>query len=165
MYTLGKPGASIQGVNVQGNAHLLAPNCGISDNGNFDTTGNKYTVSSKTLGVSGACTGNDCGAPNVTCTAYPAAKCPLPLGGVPATENPLTAIAPPSQPAASLSCPDPACNYVSAAKSTETIKPGTYSSILIGKNSAMGPGIYYINGAGGLGFNGGGTLTDMANPV
>ena len=164
LYTLGTPGSAIEGVNVQGSAQLVAPNCGISDNGNFDTTGNKYTVSSKTLGVSGTCTGNDCGSPNVTCTAFPGGVCPLPLGGAPATEDPLTGLVPPSKPAASVSCPNLACDYVSSG--VATIQPGTYSSILIGKNSSvtMAPGIYYINGSGGLGFNGGGTLTDTANP-
>lgn len=166
LYTLGAPGAAIEGVNVQGSAQLVAPNCGISDNGNFDTTGNKYTVSSKTFGVSGTCTGNDCGSPNVTCTSFPGGVCPLPIGGAPATEDPLTGIVPPSQPPASASCPNLACDYVSSAGSSATIQPGTYSSILIGKDSTitMAPGIYYINGSGGLGFNGGGTLTDMANP-
>jgi hypothetical protein len=28
----------------------------------------------------------------------------------------------------------------------------------------MAPGVYYINGPGGLGFNGGGTLADAGNP-
>ena len=159
LYTLGKPSSSIEGVNVQGNAHLLAPNCGISDNGNFDTTGNSYTVTSKTLGVSGGCTGNDCGNPNVTCTAFPSGQCP-PLGGAPATANPLAALTPPTQPLKSSTCPAVgACDYNSSG--TVTIQPGTYSSINIGKNSVvtMAPGLYYINGSGGLGFGGAGTLT------
>jgi Flp pilus assembly protein TadG len=163
LYTLGKPSASIEGVNVQGNAHLLAPNCGISDNGNFDTTGNGYSVTSKTLGVSGACTGTDCGTPNVTCTAFPNGQCP-PIGGAPATGDPLTGLTPPAQPAKSTTCPaSGACDYTSSG--TVTIQPGTYSSILIGSNSVvtMAPGLYYINGSGGLGFNGKGTLTDAGS--
>jgi hypothetical protein len=76
-------------------------------------------------------------------------------------------LVPPSQPAASASCPNAACNYVSGSGSTATIQPGTYNSITIGKNSniTLAPGIYYINGdaaTGGLNFNGGGTLTGGA---
>jgi hypothetical protein len=160
LYTLGKPTAAIIGINVQGKAHLVAPDCGIADNGNLDTTGNAYTVQSKTISVSGACVGNDCASPNVICTAFPNNQCP-PLGGVPASEDPLKGIVPPPQPPASSSCPNLACNYQSSANQIATIQPGTYSSILIGKNSTitMAPGIYYINGSGGLGFDGGGTLT------
>jgi len=42
-----------------------------------------------------------------------------------------------------------------------TLQPGTYSSITIGKNSTvtLNPGIYYINGSGGVSFNGSATLT------
>jgi hypothetical protein len=159
LYTLGKPTAAIIGINVQGKAHLVAPNCGIADNGNLDTTGNAYTVQSKTIAIAGACVGNDCSSPNVTCTAFTNNVCP-PLGGVPPTEDPLKGITPPPQPPASASCPDLACNFVSSAGQIATIQPGTYSSILIGSNSiiTMAPGIYYINGPGGLGFNGKGTL-------
>jgi len=160
LYTLGQPTAAIIGIDVTGNAHLKASECGISDNGNLDTTGNSYTVEAKTLSVSGNCVGNDCASPNVICTAFPNNQCP-PLGGAPASEDPLKGIVPPSQPAASASCPNLACNYVSGANSTATIQPGTYSSITISKNSTitMAPGIYYINGSGGIGFGGGGTLT------
>jgi len=160
LYTLGKPTSAIVGIDVTGNAHLVAPSCGIADNGNLDTTGNSYTVQAKTLSISGACVGNDCASPNVTCTAYANNQCP-PLGGTPASEDPLKGIVPPTQPPASASCPDLACNYVSGHDSTATLELGTYSSILIGKNSTvtMDPGIYYINGSGGLQFNGGGTLT------
>jgi hypothetical protein len=160
LYTLGPPVSAIVGINVQGKAHLVAPNCGIADNGNLDTTGNAYTVQSKTISISGACVGNDCTSPNVICTAFPNNVCP-PLGGVPATEDPMKGIVPPSQPPASPSCPNLACDYVSASNSTATIQPGTYSSISIGSNSTitMAPGIYYINGPGGLGFGGKGTLT------
>jgi hypothetical protein len=170
LYTLGKPTAAIEGINAQGHAHLIAPKCGIADNGNLDTTGNAYTIQSRTIAVAGACTGNDCANPNVTCTAFANNTCP-PLGGAPITQDPLTGIVPPTQPAASPSCPDLACNWSSPDSNSTggapiTIQPGTYSSILIGKNSnvIMAPGVYYINGSGGLGFNGGGTLSDAGNP-
>jgi hypothetical protein len=84
--------------------------------------------------------------------------------------DPFFGITPPSQPAASPSCPNAACNYVSADNSTATIQPGTYSSITIGKNSniTMAPGIYYINGTtapnAGLNFSGGGTLVSPNCP-
>src|SRR5260221_5046504 len=44
LYTLGPPTNAITGIDAQGSAGLNAPNCGISDNGNLDTTGNNYTV-------------------------------------------------------------------------------------------------------------------------
>src|SRR5579884_3203656 len=37
LYTLGLPSASIEGVNINGSATLNALNCGIVDNGNFNT--------------------------------------------------------------------------------------------------------------------------------
>jgi hypothetical protein len=50
-------------------------------------------------------------------------------------------------------------NFTTAG--TQTLQPGTYSSLTIGKNSTvtLSPGIYYINGSGGLTFNGAGTVT------
>ncbi|MGC2282256.1 MAG: pilus assembly protein TadG-related protein, partial [Candidatus Acidiferrales bacterium] len=37
LYTLGPPSSSIEGVNINGNATLNGPSCGIVDNGNFNT--------------------------------------------------------------------------------------------------------------------------------
>lgn len=178
LYTLGPPTNSIVGIDTTGKAKIIAPNCGIADNGNLDTTGNAYTIQAATLSVSGSCIGSHCGSPDVQCTAYQNGTCPT-LGAAPASQDPLKGISPPSQPAYSASCPavPPAgtCDFVSAASSAVTLQPGTYNSIEIGKNSTvtMAPGIYYINGpitAGGktsnagLNFDGGGTLTDIANP-
>ncbi len=39
LYTLGPPSSSVEGVNINGNATLNAPSCGIVDNGNFNTSG------------------------------------------------------------------------------------------------------------------------------
>ncbi len=180
LYTLGPPTNAIIGIDATGNAKIIAPNCGIADNGNLDTTGNSYTIKAKTLSVVGSCIGSHCGSPDVQCFSAPAPSytCPT-LGGSAGTQDPTKSmnppLTPPSQPAASPSCPDPACNYSSPSCPAGgclpvTIQPGTYSSITIGKNSnvIMAPGIYYINGASapnaGLNFNGGGTLTDAANP-
>jgi len=174
LYTLGAPTSAIVGIDATGHAQIVAPNCGIADNGNLDTTGNSYRIQSKTISVSGACIGSHCGSPDVTCTAYPNGTCPT-IGTAPATQDPFKSLTPPAQPAYSSSCPAVppagACDFVSAAGSTLTLQPGTYNSITIGKNSnlTMAPGIYYINGpvggsGAGLNFNGGGTLTDMANP-
>lgn len=174
LYTLGPPTSAIVGIDPTGNGKLLAPNCGISDNGNMDTTGNSYTVQGANISVSGNCLGSHCGYPDVQCTSYPNGQCPN-LSGAPASQDPMKGLPAPSQPAYSSSCPavPPAgpCDFVSAASSNLTIQPGTYNSISVGKNSTltMAPGIYYINGpvAGsnaGLNFNGGGTLTDLANP-
>jgi hypothetical protein len=178
LYTLGPPTSAIIGINTTGNAKLIAPNCGISDNGNLDTTGNSYTVEASTVSVSGSCLGSHCGSPDVKCYASPGLICP-PIGGAPASQDPMKGLAAPSMPAYSTSCPavPPAgpCDYSSSSNSTATIQPGAYNSISIGKNSTvtMAPGIYYINGpvttnagtsGAGLNMGGGGTLTDMANP-
>jgi Flp pilus assembly protein TadG len=167
LYTLGPPTSAIIGIDATGHADINAPNCGIGDNGNLDTTGNSYTVKANTITVAGQCLGNHCGSPDTQCTAYANNTCPQSsLNNAKGTSDPFTGMVPPTQPAASTSCPATGpCDYVSAAGSTATIQPGTYSSITIGKNSniTMAPGIYYINGpvggsGAGLNFNGGGTL-------
>jgi Flp pilus assembly protein TadG len=169
-WTLGPPTNAITGIDATGHANIYAKDCGISDNGNLDTTGNSYSIQANTISVSGGCIGSHCGSPDVQCYSQPSPyTCPT-IGGAPASQDPMKGIVPPPQPAASVSCPDTACNYVSADNSTATIQPGTYSSITIGKNSniTMAPGIYYIDGTtapnAGLNFNGGGTLTDASNP-
>ncbi len=177
LYTLGPPSSAITGIAVSGKAELIAPNCGISDNGNLDTTGNAYTVEANTISVTGDCLGSHCGSPDVVCTAS-GGTCP-PIGHSPSSQDPMKGLPAPAMPAYSSSCPavPPAgyCDYVSPANSNVTIQPGTYNSITIGNNSTvtMAWGIYYFNGplAGdkapnpaGLNFNGGGTLTDLANP-
>jgi hypothetical protein len=161
LYTLGPPTNAIIGIDATGNAKIIAPNCGIADNGNLDTT-------------VGSCIGSHCGSPDVQCYSSPAPNytCP-PIGGAAGSQDPTKNInpplSPPSQPAASPSCPNPACNWVAASKSTVTLQPGTFNSITVGSNAniTMAPGIYYINGdskTGGLNFQGGGTLTDAGNP-
>src|SRR5579862_144431 len=180
LITLGPPTASIDGVNVQGSASINAPHCGIADDGNFDTTGNGYTVTANTFAVTGKCLGNDCSSPNATCTA--ASTCPS--YSAPRTPDPLangpTPITPPPQPAYSASCPTanagPPCDWQSSANQVVTIQPGSYTSISVGRNSVvtMAPGIYYIDGSlsgsiAGLNMDGTGTLKSQgylggANP-
>jgi hypothetical protein len=166
LYTLGPPTNAIIGIDATGNAQILAPKCGIGDNGNLDTTGNSYTIKANTISVAGQCLGSHCGSPDTQCTFYASNTCPQSsLNHASGTSDPFTGIVPPAQPGPSPSCPATgACDYVSDSGSTATIQPGTYNSITIGKNSniTMAPGIYYINGdasTGGLNFNGGGTLT------
>jgi hypothetical protein len=148
MYSLGKAPAQLH---VQGSVDVEATNCGIVDNGNFTVTGNP-TVHAGSIGVVGTA---DTGS-NITCTQT--TTCPI--AGVPPSGDPLAYLTPPTQPAASSSCPPAgACNVTTSG--TMTLQPGTYSSITIGKNSTvtMASGLYYINGSGGVTFNGGGSVT------
>jgi len=170
MWTLGPPTSAIIGLDATGNAHIVAPNCGINDNGNLDTTGNSYTVTAATISVSGGCLGGHCGSPNVTCEAYTNGTCP-PLGNSPASSDPLcpntsNCIQPPPMPAYSSSCGGVSpCNWSSSANQVVTIQPGRYESINLGSNSTvtMAPGIYYVDGSisgsgAGINFTGGATL-------
>src|SRR5215471_6679538 len=154
LITLGPPTAAIEGVNVQGSAWINAPHCGISDNGNFDTTGNGYRVTANTFAVSGNCLGNDCSSPNAQCTA----GAPCPAYKAPATPDPLTNASNPIQtpafPGYSSDCPavPPAgfCDWASnGVAAHDTIHPGAYNSISVGANHTviLLPGIYYLNGA------------------
>ena len=159
LYTLGPPSSAIEGVNLNGNATLNAPTCGINDDGNYNTKGNALTVNAGSFGVSGS--QNVTGPGGLVNCAVPG---PCPAYGMPAAADPLvnqaTPITPPSQPANSSSCPTiGACNVTTSG--TMTLQPGTYSSITIGKNSTvtLSPGIYYINGSGGVSFNGSATVT------
>jgi hypothetical protein len=163
LYTLGPPANSIEGVNINGNATLNAPSCGIVDNGNFNTSGNALNVSAGTFGVAGSANQSGPGG-TVTCADQAPADCPT--YGTPAAADPLASLTAPSQPAASSSCPATGLCDVTT-KGTETLQPGTYDSIIIGKNSTvtLASGIYYINGSGGLTFNGAGTVTSAAGGV
>jgi len=169
MWTLGPPTSAIVGLDATGNAHIKAPNCGISDNGNLDTTGNSYTIDAGSISVSGACLGGHCGSPNVVCENT-GGTCP-PLGGSPASSDPLcintsNCIQPPPVPANSPDCPATgSCDWSSTANQVATIHPGKYESITLKSNSiiTMAPGIYYIDGSisgsgAGINFTGGATL-------
>lgn len=156
LYTLGPPNASIEGVNIQGSAQLLAPSCGINDNGNYDPTGGTVNliIKADTFGVAGSDTGHG---GNVTCYS---GQSPCPAYSVPTAPDPFCS----SSSTCLTAPPQPSTNYGSvttAANSTNTLNPGTYSSITFGKNSTttLNPGVYYINGSGGVTFKGGGTVT------
>jgi Flp pilus assembly protein TadG len=147
--TLGPPSSSIEGVNIIGSAILNAPTCGIADNGNYNTKGNALTVSAGTFGVSGSANVSGPGG-SVTCTS---GQSSCPAYGTPAVPNPFKSLAPPP-------VQTPSFGNVTTS-GTQTLQPGTYTSLTIGKNSTvtMNPGIYYINGSGGVTFNGAGTVT------
>ena len=149
LYTLGAPSSSIEGVNINGSATLNAPTCGIADNGNYNTKGNALVVTANTFGVSGSANISGPGG-TVTCTSGQAA---CPAYGIPAAADPLAYLTPP---------PVQTPSYGSVTtKNTQTLSPGTYTDITIGKNSTvtLNPGIYYINGPNGLTFNGGGSVS------
>ncbi len=159
LYTLGPPGSSIEGVNLNGNATLNAPTCGINDDGNYNTQGNSLTVNAGSFGVSGSANVSGKGG-SVSCGA----PGPCPTYGMPAATDPMASknppITAPSQPPPSSSCPaHGACNVTTSG--TQVLQPGTYSSITIGSSSTvtLSQGIYYIDGPGGVSFNGSATLT------
>lgn len=157
-YTLGDPANEI-GVDASGSMILNATNCGIVDNGNFDPTGNKLKINTCSFGVSGQPASGP-GSDNVSCNGATL----LPAYNSPTAQDPFaTTVTPPSNPGPSASCPAKgACNV--STSGTTTLQPGEYSSISIGSKSAVtfSAGIYYIDGAGGLGCTGSPTITGTA---
>jgi Flp pilus assembly protein TadG len=156
MVTLGPYNSSgIEGINLTGSPTLNAQSCGIVDDGNWDPTGgsSQLIVKAASFSVSGPVRPGG----NVTC--YPAGQ-PCPAFNAPAASDPFNYLTAPGRPAASSSCPAKGSCDVSTS-GTENLQPGTYSSITFGKNSTttLSPGIYYIDGTGGVSFNGGGTVT------
>lgn len=131
LYSLGPPNASIEGVNINGNATLYAPGCGIVDNGNYNTKGSALDLTAATFGMSGNrySTGNG---GTVTCLETPN-SCPTP--GMPAVRDPLSSLTPP-----------PVGTPQSFDQSN--VAPGTYSSINITGNGTVNfpPGIYVLDG-------------------
>jgi hypothetical protein len=139
LYTLGPPTSSIEGVNINGSATLNAPNCGIIDNGNFNTRGNALTVTAATFGASGWNSSGPGG--TVTCTEMPG-PCPQTDPPMPAAGDPLQGL---TSPCSFTSCTGggaisisgsgggscgSGCFYDSST-GVYTISPGTYSSISI----------------------------------
>jgi Flp pilus assembly protein TadG len=119
----------IEGININGNATLNGPNCGIVDDGNLDTTGRAYTITTGTFGVSGSWIGQT---GDITCTAQPS-DCPV--VGSPSSGDPLSYLTPP-----------PVGTPVSFNSSN--IVPGTYNGIsLTGSNTYVFPaGTYVLDG-------------------
>jgi Flp pilus assembly protein TadG len=150
LFTLGAPSSSIEGVNINGNATLNAPTCGINDNGNFNTKGNALDVSSATFGISGDW---DKSGPGGTVTCGPT-QTTCPATGVPAATVPpfLALLTPPCSPCTG--------GTALSTNSNMTINPGTYSSISIGPATVnFSPGVYIIDGSGGLSIGANATVT------
>ena len=150
LYAIGSRGNPVQGMTLQG-ASILAPSCGIVDNGDYTSSG---AITASSFGVSGA---NNGGEGSVTCTGG-ASTCPS--FNSPAAADPLAAYTPPCSPCSGGS--DISINRggnfsgagVRYARGTYTVSPGTYHAITIstrgGENVVFRPGSYVINGAGGL---------------
>jgi hypothetical protein len=145
LYTLGAPSSSIEGVNINGSAILNATTCGIVDNGNFNTKGNKLIVNAGTFGVAGDW--NSSG-PGGTVTCAQSATCPA--TGMPASGNPFTYLTPPCNP----------CTGGTKWSGGGNITPGTYSEITVGNGSLnMAPGTYIVTGSNGMSVGGNGSIT------
>lgn len=166
LYTLGPPSSSIEGVNINGNATLYAPTCGIVDNGNYNTQGNALNVTAGNFGVSGSSNVSGPGG-NITCTDG-SSTCPT--TGAPAAGDPLSTLTPPCSPctggtAISINGSGGFTGTgVTYANNVYTVSPGTYSSISIsgtggGNSVVFSPGTYVIDGAGGLTIPGNATIS------
>lgn len=151
---LGPPSASIEGDNINGAATLNAPTCGIADNGNYDTKGNKLVVSAGSFGVSGSPLVSGPGG-TVTCT-YGQTNCPQ--YGVPAVSNPMASLQFPAAgtPVAWTGTPVPGTTYNGASINGGTINfpAGLYifsggSFVCHGNPTITGTGVtfYFTNGA------------------
>ncbi|HLW81382.1 MAG TPA: pilus assembly protein TadG-related protein [Candidatus Acidoferrales bacterium] len=166
LYTLGPPSSSIEGVNINGSAVLNATTCGIVDNGDFNTKGNKLIVNAGTFGESGNTNASGPGG-TVTCTVTPN-SCPTP--NMPASGNPLGYLTPPCSPCTgggSISINGNG-NFsgsgVTYNNGVYTISPGTYNSISIsgtggGNTVVFSPGLYIIDGSGGMTIPGNATIS------
>jgi hypothetical protein len=143
LYTLGPPSATIEGININGNATLNATTCGIVDNGNFDPTGGALNVNAGTFGVSGTCNGSGCGKASVTCADQSAANCPA--YGTPAGANPLASMTPPCSP-----CSGGASGSNTGKNGTSIFNPGTFTDISLQGNGTVtfNPGTYIFTGTG-----------------
>jgi hypothetical protein len=147
MYVGGAPNESIEGLKISGNATLNASNCRIVDDGNYNATGDDSTINAYSIGVSGNSTGGGPGG-SVTCVATG----PCPTFGIPASSDPLQNLQPPA-------LQSPSWGNVTTV-GTQTLQPGTYSSITIGSGSTvtLNPGIYYVTAPGSVSFTGAATV-------
>jgi Flp pilus assembly protein TadG len=142
-YTLGSPAKGV-GININGHPTLVAPDCGIVDNGNFTTKGNALTVNAGTFSVSGSWFDSGTQGSDVTCTTTQSSNPPDCFNntgniGAPAGPNPFANLTPPCNPCTGGSSP-PGPNFTH----------GTYSSITITGNATVtfAPGIYIFTGGG-----------------
>jgi Flp pilus assembly protein TadG len=166
LYTLGPPSSSIEGVNINGNASLYAPSCGIVDNGNYNTKGNSLSVTAGTFGVSGSANVSGPGG-SVICTGG-SSSCPT--SGTPASSDPLSSLTPPCSPCAGGSAISIdgnggfSGNGVSYSNGVYTVSPGTYSDLTIkgtggGNTVVFSPGTYIFDGSTGLTIPGNATIS------
>jgi Putative Flp pilus-assembly TadE/G-like len=151
LYTLNPNTAGIQGIGINGNASLNAPSCGILDNGNFNTSGNAFSITAATFGVAGNAPGTQ---GTLTCTQTPSS---CPTHPVPATGDPLSYLTPPCSP-----CTGGTPLSVSGKNGSFSVNPGTYSSISLsgqgnGPSITFNPGTYIITG-GNFTMNGNATI-------
>jgi Putative Flp pilus-assembly TadE/G-like len=151
LYTLGAPSSAIEGVNINGSAVLNATSCGIIDNGDFNTKGNKLVVNAATFGVAGSANQSGPGG-TVTCSEQAQSDCPT--FGTPAATDPLlNQLTPPCGP----------CTGGTPLSTTSslTVNPGTYTSITISGNGnvVFNPGVYIIDGSPGITITGSPTIT------
>jgi hypothetical protein len=148
MWTLFPPSTTgINGVNVQGSAQLIAPNCGILDNGNYDPTGNSpnLIIQAGSFSVSGTDTGSK---KLPTCTETPNS---CPTYAAPAAGDPLAALQPP--------CTSCGGGTPYSLNTTGTIPCSgtcTYSDISLSGNGTVtfSPGTYIIDGTTGISCSG-----------
>jgi hypothetical protein len=178
LYTLGAPSSSIEnvGVVINGNPTLNAKTCGIVDNGNFNTKGSSLTVTAGTFGMAGDPnrTGNG---GTVTCIQSPG-SCPTP--NMPASGDPFAYLTPPCTVCATGTAitidgngnfSGSGVTYASNPNGkggVYTISQGTYSSISIsgtgsGNTVVFSPGLYIIDGAGGITIPGNATISGPAD--
>ena len=170
LYTLGPPSSSVEGVNINGSAVLNATTCGIVDNGNFNTKGNKLIVNAGTFGLAGDKNQSGPGG-TVTCAQTPTS---CPTLNMPAAADPLARLTPPCSPCSgggSISIQGNG-NFsgtgVTYSNNVYTISPGTYNSITIsgtgsGNHVVFSPGTYIIDGSGGLTIPGNATISGTAD--
>src|SRR5215831_17419588 len=135
LYTLGPPSSSIEGVNINGSATLNAPTCGIVDNGNYNSKGNKLDINAGTFGVSGSANVSGpggtvtCGGSTTNCPTY----------GMPASSDPMGSMTPPCTFPCTLAGSAVSINGngnfsgsgVTYSNGVYTVSPGVYSSFSI----------------------------------
>jgi len=153
LYTLDPVSQGIYDISVNGHPTINAPTCGIVDDGDLCTTGNAFDISAYTFGVAGY-RGSSGGCQlhgTITCAATGGAggTAPCPATGIPPASNPLSYLTPPSGfpcgTGTGTSCP--ASSPWAAGDG-----PNTYSQISIGANAnvTFSPGLYIIDGSGGM---------------
>jgi hypothetical protein len=141
-------------VNVIGSVVINATTCGIVDNGNFNTKGNKLIVNAGSFGIAGDV--NTSG-PGGTVSCVQTGPCPTP--SMPASGDPEAGkLTPPCSPCTG--------GTALSVNSNTTLSPGTYSSISIGPATvSFNPGTYIIDCAAGCNTTSNPGLSIGANSI